>query len=104
MARDQGAYYSVARMRDGRRPIISFDDEHILHRIALPSPIRRFAPPCGIVSEAPVAPLSHRWLLVDPHLLAAGDCQHALSILTGPTLYVLDHLAELVNRPPLRLL
>ena len=104
MARDQGAYYSVARMRDGRRPIISFDDERILHRVALPSPLLRFVCPGGVTSEMPAAPLSHRWLLIDPHRLAAGDCQHALSVLNGPTAYVADHLAELVSKPSLTLI
>ena len=104
LARDQGAYYSVAHMRDGRRPIISFDNQRLLHRVALPSPIRRFAPPCGIMSEAPAALPDHRWLLIDPHRLAAGDCQHALSVLNGPAAYVADHLAELVSKPSLTLI
>ena len=101
--RDAGAYFSVAHMSDGRRPIISFDDELLLHRVALPAPIGRFASPCGIISESPVVPLDHRWLLVDPHLLAAGDCQHALSLLTGPAAYVADHLAELLQSSTLHL-
>ena len=104
MARDQGAYFSVAHMRDGRRPIISFDDRCLLHRVALPALITRFAPPCGIVGESSSVPIDHRWLLIDPHRLAAGDCQHAFQLLTGPALYVADHLAELMSRPPLKLI